>query len=98
MTAGSFTNEKSIRSDKTGNIFAGFAMALGLSFHFFGYECARAASISLLGAKVIFMFYIYMIFIRFSSIKLSVPPTLSSFISTHFSLIKSICIYLIDRK
>jgi hypothetical protein len=38
-------------------IFAGFAMALGLSFHFFGYECARAASISLLAAKVINIYF-----------------------------------------
>ena len=26
-------------------------MALGLAFHFFGYECARAASISLISSK-----------------------------------------------
>ena len=47
------TNESATENDRAGNIYAGFAMALGLSFHFFGYECARAASISLLGAKVI---------------------------------------------
>jgi hypothetical protein len=37
-------------------ILSGFMMALGLSFHFFGYEAARAASISLLAAKV-FLIY-----------------------------------------
>lgn len=37
----------------TSKLYAGFAMAMGLSFHFFGYECARAASISLLAAKVL---------------------------------------------
>jgi len=40
-------------SSSTSKLYAGFAMAMGLSFHFFGYECARAASISLLAAKVI---------------------------------------------
>ena len=68
MATGPPTNEKSGGSGKTGNIFAGFAMALGLSFHFFGYECARAASISLLGAKVfscptfIFLFVAFPVF------------------------------------
>ena len=34
------------------SITASFAMACSLCFHFFGYEMARAASISLLAAKV----------------------------------------------
>ena len=39
-------------ASRDSRITAGFVMAMGLSCHFFGYECARAASISLLAAKV----------------------------------------------
>jgi hypothetical protein len=34
------------------SLVASGAMAIGLCFHFFGYEMARAASIALLSAKV----------------------------------------------
>ena len=38
-------------------------MTIGLCFHFLGYECSRAASITLLAANVKFLYIIEKIFI-----------------------------------